>query len=88
MAEIVTVFNDAPETYTEEFRGKKYIIPAKGSIDMPRREAVMLKGNYVPVEKDGNGQSLTRKSLRWETKIEAPPEQVFVCHFIDSSLLS
>jgi len=61
-----TVYNDDTEVYTEEYRGEKYSIPGGGSIRLPRREAVALRGTYVSPKVDGNKAALNCKKLRIE----------------------
>lgn len=66
--------------YEETFRDVKYKIPGGGKIKLPRREAIMLKGQYVPMDKDGNGVQRSVKSLAIvnigdESKI--PEKEVF-----------
>ena len=71
----VKVRNLHTEDHVEKFRGKNIIIPAGGTIEMGRAEAVKFLGQWSPPAMDGAGRHLRPKKL----KIEQDPE-VFAEH--------
>ena len=66
------IFNDSKVEYREEFQGREIVIPARGSIVMTRREAVMFLGSYQYFDKE---RSSGEKSLHWEELNKVQPTQ-------------
>ena len=67
----VQVKNLDHREYREIFREQEIVIPAGGSVEMGRSEAVTFLGTFVPMNLDGSGRPKTPKKL----KIIEDPEQ-------------
>lgn len=67
----VQVKNLDHREYREMFKEQEIVIPAGGSIEMGRAEAVTFLGQFSPLNLDGSGESKTPKKLR----IIEDPEQ-------------
>lgn len=52
----VRVWNDNTYPHTEEFKGEKVTIPARGHVMMEWSEAHEFKGRYTPIIRDGGNQ--------------------------------
>lgn len=68
---IVKVWNDNVHEFKQEFKGEKFVIPAKQFIEMEYEEAIDFKGSFSPMPPpDYSGdESLFFKMIR----VEAPP---------------
>jgi hypothetical protein len=66
----VKIWNDSDKEYSEEFRGKMLVIPARGFIEMGRSEGNKFLGQAVPVRMGGNGRQQNPKALRMEKPAE------------------
>lgn len=64
----VKVWNDNVHPYSEDFRGKKISIPAKGFIEMEYDEANLFRGTFSPVIRDADGNDMAEgyKMIRVE----------------------
>jgi hypothetical protein len=67
----VQVKNLDHREYREMFREQEIVIPAGGSVEMGRSEAVAFLGQFIPMKVDGAGKALAPKKL----KIVEDPEQ-------------
>lgn len=61
---MATVENTGDVPYEEEFNGKRIFIEARSKIRMPYSEATQFKSRPIPIVKDGQGNSLTKKPLQ------------------------
>lgn len=78
------VVNDNVHPFKQEFKESVINIPAKGSVEMDRDDAVMFVGAFFAPKLDGNDQPDPRffKMLRIEEgskKADEPVEETFVC---------
>lgn len=64
----VKVYNDNAYEHREKFRGDLIVVPAGGSIEMNREDAVAFLGQFYPPEWDKGGRQKPEscKKLRWE----------------------
>lgn len=64
------VWNDNVIDHVESFKGKKYIIPSKGFIEMDAEEAILFRGQFFAPKFDKGGiQTVeSKKRIRVETK--------------------
>lgn len=52
------VYNDNVHPYQETFKGDLIKIPSKGFITMEEDDAILFRGTYAPITRDGDGQPL------------------------------
>jgi DNA-directed RNA polymerase subunit RPC12/RpoP len=75
----VLLCNGDTENYITKYQDDEYVIPAKGSIKLPRRLAIAIKGQYGGLNKEGGlkMQMLTIEEIEGVTG--APKVTEFPC---------
>jgi len=83
------VWNDNKYEFKQRFMEEDIVIPPKGYIVMDESKAIRFKGQYSPIEIDGNGVPLetSYKMIRIETieKSAKPDAEKFTCMSCSSS---
>jgi hypothetical protein len=71
----VKVYNDNKYVFKDEFKGKTYIIPPGGFIEMEFYDAHEFKAKYYPITRNGDNQPTpeTRKMIRIDAGMNAAP---------------
>jgi hypothetical protein len=75
------IWNDHTKDYSEKFKDEMVTIPAKQFVVMEKPDADQFMGQYVPIQRDGQGKDLSLKMLRLEViPADAPQSgQSFAC---------
>lgn len=87
---MVKVWNDNKLDFTQEFKGKKVVVPAGEYVEMDWDDAIEFKSEYYPPVFDGTGvqKPESYKMIRIEGKLRDPEATDWVCAACGDKLAS